>query len=107
HTGHTKLVGSKIEDEIPGLPLGNPLACCVGSTSVPPASVGQRLGGGGVPCISQLRMARRSTLTSWASGTGFALKMPRPQLFPGQLAGVFGMLALKPPPPPPCVVLPT
>src|SRR5438874_2607543 len=69
-------------------------------------------GRGDVPAEirAELRIARRSTLTSSVSGTGLALNAagwPAFQLFPGQLAPVGEVFSLKPPPPPPCVVLGT
>jgi len=70
----------------------------------------ERLGGGGVPFVIQLRIAKRRTLVSSVSETGLALNAagcPAFQLFPGQLAPVGEVFSLKPPPPPPCVVLGT
>jgi len=75
---------------------------------VPAASVGYRLGGGGVPFVIQLRIASRSTLTSSTSDTGLCLgNVPDPQLLPGQFTPFAGRLWLKPPLLallPPCVV---
>src|SRR6266853_533980 len=75
-----------------------------------PSINGQRLGGGGVPFITHSRKATRIRLTSELAGTGFALSVPVPQLFPGQLAPVAGRASLKPLSvasrlPPPCVEL--
>ena len=99
---------------MPGTPLGKPIADLVGSTRLrsflAPCINGQRLAGGGVSFITHSRKATRIRLTSELAGTGFALSVPVPQLFPGQLAPVAGRASLKPLSvasrlPPPCVEL--
>src|SRR5215831_7598895 len=89
---------------------GKPSASLVESTSVPDASVGHTLAGGGVPFITQLRKCCRIALTVCVCGTGLAGKIALPQLFPGHAGPIGGSptpgrLVLNPPTPPPCVVL--
>src|SRR6267143_2135781 len=100
-----KLSGRKTESGMPGTLLGNPIAAFVGSTRVLSAKVGHWLDGGGVPCITQSRKAARTRLTSPVAGTGLALKVPVPQLLPGQPAPTFAGLSVVVPLPPPCVEL--
>ena len=57
---------------------GKPIASFEGDTSVPSESLGYRLGGGGVPFITQLRKATRRALTTSVWETGFAGRVPVP-----------------------------
>src|SRR5213594_3509538 len=107
--GNTKFSGRKNESGIPGIPLGKPIATFVASTRLRsflgPCLSGHRLGGGGVPFITQSRKAARIRLTSPVAGTGLASSVPRPQLLPGQLTGALGGCCVVVPLPPPCVEL--
>src|SRR5262245_1330837 len=105
-----KLLGISFDTAMTAGMSGKPIASLVASTSVPDASVGHTLGGGGVPFITQLRKCARIAFTVCVWGTGLAGKIALPQLFPGQAGPIGGKpapgrLVLNPPTPPPCVVL--
>ena len=91
--------------------VGKPSAALCASASVPCASVGQRLGGGGVPFITQRRKCRRIALTVSVCDTGFGGSVAMPKWLPGQMgttpsfSPTPGRLVSKPPAPPPCGVL--
>src|SRR5215467_7407239 len=101
-----KLLGRFFETETIAGMSGKPIASLVASTRVPDPSVGQTLGGGGVPFITQLRKCARIALTVCVCGTGLAGKTALPQLFPGHAGPTGGRptpgrLVLNPPTPPP------
>lgn len=77
---------------------GMPRASRVAGTNSPLASVGYRLGGGGVPFTTQATSARVSARV--CSACGFGLTGSVHTLFAAGTAS-----AGKPPRPPPCVVL--
>ncbi len=64
--------------------VGKPRLSLLAGASVPwvspgrAASVGQRLGGGSVPRITQLRKCTRSAFTVWVWGTGLFGNTPVP-----------------------------
>src|SRR5947208_16071928 len=106
--------GRKMATGMAGITLGDPIGELVGSSRLRSLLAtcikGQGLAGGGVSLITHSPKATRIRLTIELAGTGFALSVPVPQLFPGQLAPVAGRASLKPLSvasrlPPPCVEL--
>src|SRR5262249_25845765 len=105
-----KLLGISFDTAITAGMSGKPIASLVASTRVPDAIVGQALGGGGVPFITQFLKCWRIAFTVGVCGTGLAGKIALPQLLPGQAGPMGGnptpgRLVLNPPTPPPWVVL--
>src|SRR5262245_34952981 len=105
-----KLLGASFDTAVTAGMAGKPIASRVASTRLPEPRVGQTLGGGGVPFITQLRKCWRIAFTVCVCGTGLAGKSALPQLLPGHAGPTGGSpapgrLVLKPPTPPPWVVL--
>src|SRR5882672_5050755 len=105
-----KLLGIPLFAAVTAGMLGKPIASLVASTRSPDLIVGQTLGGGGAPFITQFLKCWRIAFTVCVCGTGLAGKSALPQLFPGQAGPTGGRptpgrLVLKPPTPPPWVVL--